>query len=243
MTGVIFTLVMKANGHAHTKPEQHGTTVLVADGLAEGLVHAERPSFRARLTARWHHRRLDRALAGGVPPEASTALALRAQELTELERRQSIAGAIRQVIREAREGAPIAPGRIRPDRKTGGRRQRGAERARRHAGRARAGGGQRRGSGVDPAHRRDRAVCTTPTAARAFARAPPAPSGNCGPGPCDRAGPPSLKTATAAIRRPSRSVVRRAGLRCGPPRRPPRPPCARTRWASRHGRPSSRSRG
>jgi hypothetical protein len=97
--------------------QQPEASVLVADGLAEGLVHAERPGFLARLTARWYHRRLDHALAGGVPPEASTALALRAQDLTELDRRQSIAGALRQVIREAREGAPIAPGRIRPDRK------------------------------------------------------------------------------------------------------------------------------
>jgi hypothetical protein len=117
VTGVTSTVVMSAEAYIRTNPEHHGITVLVADGLAEGLVHAERPSFRARLAARWHHRRLDRALAGGVPPEASTALALRAQDLTELERRQSIAGAIRQVIREAREGAPIAPGRIRPDRR------------------------------------------------------------------------------------------------------------------------------
>jgi hypothetical protein len=100
-----------------TQRQQRETTVLVADGLAEGLVHAERPGFLTRVAARWHHRRLDHALAGGVPPEASTALALRAQDLTELERRQSIAGALRQVIREAREGAPMAPGRIRPDRK------------------------------------------------------------------------------------------------------------------------------
>ena len=91
--------------------------MLVADGLAEGLVHAERPSLLARLTARWHPRQLDRALAGGVPPEANTALALRAKQLTELDRRQSIASAIRQVIREATEGAPMAPGRIRPDRR------------------------------------------------------------------------------------------------------------------------------
>lgn len=90
--------------------------MLVADSFLSGPMHAERPSLRARLTARWHPRRLDRALAGGVPPEASTALALRAQELTELERRQSIAGAIRRVIREAREGAPLAPARIRPER-------------------------------------------------------------------------------------------------------------------------------
>ncbi len=111
MTGVTFTVVMRL------KADHQAATVLVADGLAEGLVHAERPRLRDRLTARWHHRRLDRALAGGVPPEASTALALRAQDLTELGRRQSIAGAIRRVIREAGEGAPIAPGRIRPDRK------------------------------------------------------------------------------------------------------------------------------
>ena len=115
MTSVAFTVVMRIT--KHTKSDQQRTIVLVADRLAEGLVHAERPSFRDRLTARWHHRRLDRALAGGVPPEANTALALRAQALTELEHRQSIAGALRRVIREAREGAPIAPGRIRPDRK------------------------------------------------------------------------------------------------------------------------------
>jgi hypothetical protein len=118
VTGVTLTAVMRTDtAKTHTKPDHESTTVLVADGLAEGLVHAERPSLWARLMARWHPRQLDRALAGGVPPEASTALALRAQELTELERRQSIAGAIRQVIREAREGAPIAPGRIRPDRR------------------------------------------------------------------------------------------------------------------------------
>ena len=79
-------------------------------------MRAERPSLRARLAVRWHPRRFDRALAGGVPPEASTTLALRAQELTELQRRRSIADAIRRVMREAREGAPFAPARIRPDR-------------------------------------------------------------------------------------------------------------------------------
>jgi len=110
-------LVMKILARRHTEGRLERTTVLVADALAEGLVHTERPSFRDRLTARWHPRRLDHALAGGVPPEANTALALRAQELTELERRRTIAGAIRQVIREAREGAPMAHGRIRPDRR------------------------------------------------------------------------------------------------------------------------------
>ena len=90
--------------------------MLVADRFLTGPMHAERPSLWARLTARWHPRRLDRALASGVPPEASTALALRAHELTELKRRESIADSIRRVIREAREGAPLAPARIRPER-------------------------------------------------------------------------------------------------------------------------------
>jgi len=111
VTGVTSLAVMR-NG----KVQAADATVLVVDGLAEGLVHAERPSLRARLTARWHPRALDHALAGGVPPEANTALALRARELTELERRRSIAGAIRRVVRESREGAPHAPARIRPDR-------------------------------------------------------------------------------------------------------------------------------
>jgi hypothetical protein len=91
--------------------------VLIAGGFLRGPMHAERPSLRARLAARWRPRRLDRALAGGVPPEASAALALRAQELTELERRNSIAGALRGVLRESREGAPLSPSRIRPDRR------------------------------------------------------------------------------------------------------------------------------
>jgi hypothetical protein len=105
-------MVMRLRGE---NKQKQSAFVLVADGLAEGPVHAERPGLRDRLAARWRARHLDRALAGGVPPEANTALALRAQELTELERRQTIAGAIRRVMREAREGAPIHPGRISPD--------------------------------------------------------------------------------------------------------------------------------
>ena len=92
-------------------------TVLVVDGPLGGFVHSEEPGLRARLAARWRSRRLDQALAAGVPPEAGAALALRAEELTELNRRRSIAGALRQVLREAREGAPLEPARIRPDRR------------------------------------------------------------------------------------------------------------------------------
>jgi hypothetical protein len=99
------------------KSDQRRQAVLVADERLDGLVHTEEPSLRARLSARWRPRRLDQALAAGVPPEADVALALRAEELTELNRRRSIASALREVVREAREGAPLEPARIRPDRR------------------------------------------------------------------------------------------------------------------------------
>jgi hypothetical protein len=109
--------VMKIRVSTHNKTDQRRRTVLVAAGRLDGLVHTEEPSLRARLSARWRPRRLDRALAAGVPPEADVALALRAEELTELHRRHSIASALRELIREAREGAPLEPARIRPDRR------------------------------------------------------------------------------------------------------------------------------
>ncbi len=108
---------MRIQRNRDRKTDRNPETVLVADGLAEGLVHAERPGLGARLAARWRPRQLDLALAGGVPPEANVALALRAQELTDLTRRRSIADALRQLLREAREGAPLQPARIRPDRR------------------------------------------------------------------------------------------------------------------------------
>ena len=116
MTGVTSIPVMRTRIQTHSKTDQR-RTVLVADGRLEGLVHTEEPSLRARLAARWRPRRLDRALAAGIPPEADVALALRAEELTELNRRRTIADALRQLIREAREGAPLEPARIRPDRR------------------------------------------------------------------------------------------------------------------------------
>jgi hypothetical protein len=116
VTGVTLLMVMKAITNSNTKADPQGATVLVGDSLSSGPILATRPSLRDRLTAHWHPRRLDRALADGTPPEASAALALRARELTELERRQSIADAIRRVLREGREGAPRRSGRIRPER-------------------------------------------------------------------------------------------------------------------------------
>ncbi|HTX11711.1 MAG TPA: hypothetical protein VME22_24020 [Solirubrobacteraceae bacterium] len=76
------------------------STVLLACGRP-GTLAAERPRLRDRLAAQWGARRLDRALAEGVSPEANTRLALRAQRLTEPDRRWSIAGALRRIIREA----------------------------------------------------------------------------------------------------------------------------------------------
>jgi hypothetical protein len=94
-------------------------TVLLACGQP-GTVAAERPRLRDRLAAHWLAGRLDRALAEGVSPESSARLALRAQRLTEPDRRWSIASALRRVIREADEDRPrlgrMMP--VRPDRGT-----------------------------------------------------------------------------------------------------------------------------
>lgn len=60
--------------------------------------------------------RLDRALAEGTPPEASPALALRAQRLTEPPRRRALADAFRRVVREVPEGTGPLVGRVAPNR-------------------------------------------------------------------------------------------------------------------------------
>lgn len=109
MTSVTSLVVMSTLHHRHTP------TVLLAGGW-DGLVIAKRPRLRDRLAARWRPRRLDRALAEGAPPEASAALALRAQRLTEPDRRHTIAGALRRVLREAHEGRRPALGRVLPGR-------------------------------------------------------------------------------------------------------------------------------
>src|SRR5437870_3050607 len=92
-----------------------GSTVLLGAGW-DGLVIARRPRLRHRLAVRLRRRRLDRALAGGTPPEASIALALRAQHLTEADRRRTIARELRRIIREAQVGQRSAGGRILPSR-------------------------------------------------------------------------------------------------------------------------------
>jgi hypothetical protein len=94
VTGVALLAVMSFN--ILSSP----CTVLVLAGRHD-RVAVERPRLRDRLAARWRARKLDRDLADGVAPEASAALALRAQRLTEPEWRWSMAGTLRRVVREA----------------------------------------------------------------------------------------------------------------------------------------------
>ena len=109
MTGVPFLVVM--NTLLYKQP----CTVLLGGGW-DGVVVVKQPRLRDRLAARWRPRRLDRALAGGTPPEASAALALRAERQTEPEQRRSIAQSLRRILRDAREGRRTAGGRVRPSR-------------------------------------------------------------------------------------------------------------------------------
>lgn len=90
--------------------------VLLAGGW-DGLVVAKPPRLTDRLAARWRRRRLDRALAEGTPPEASVALALRAQQLTEPGRRRTIAEALRRILHDAHEGPRPSLGRVVPSRR------------------------------------------------------------------------------------------------------------------------------
>ncbi len=90
-------------------------TVVLASG-ADGSVVVARPRLRDRLAAHWDSGRLDRALADGVPPETSVALALRAQRLTEPDRRWSMAGILRRIVREAEANRRPRPGRVNPNR-------------------------------------------------------------------------------------------------------------------------------
>jgi len=91
VTGISFLLVMVAS--------------LVVSGRAGAL-------DRAR--ARFWSRRLDRALAGGSPSEATPALALRARRLIALPYRRSVAETYRRIVREACRTAHPARLRVKP---------------------------------------------------------------------------------------------------------------------------------
>src|ERR1700733_15627310 len=110
MTSVRWMVVMKMQLLPQT------SMVLVACEPSETVaVAAEHPGLRDRVAALWSARRLDRALAEGVTPEASAPLALRARRLTEPDRRWSIAGSLRRIVREAERGGRPRPGRVTPN--------------------------------------------------------------------------------------------------------------------------------
>jgi hypothetical protein len=94
----------------------HTSIVLLACGRA-GHVVAARPRLRDHHAAHWLAYRLDLALAEGVAPETSAPLALRAQRLTEPDRRWSTAGALRRIISEAADNRRARFGRVRPNRR------------------------------------------------------------------------------------------------------------------------------
>lgn len=66
------------------------------------ITRAETPLDR--LMARARAATLDRALAGGVPPEASAALALRAQALVRPSTRDALAHCVERLVEEAHHG-------------------------------------------------------------------------------------------------------------------------------------------
>jgi hypothetical protein len=109
MTSVELLAVMQFSiGKMTTKPETAPPV---------GLTIAAAPSARDRVVARWRARRLDLALAAGMPPEADPAMALRARRLTDLACRRSIAETLRRFVREAHEGAAPSLVRIFPSRR------------------------------------------------------------------------------------------------------------------------------
>jgi len=72
---------------------------------------APQVGVRDRLIARLRSRRLDEALARGIPPETAAPLALRARLLTTLPHRRAIADDLRRVIRDTCRGyLPRMPG-------------------------------------------------------------------------------------------------------------------------------------
>lgn len=109
MTSVVLSLVMRVR-----RPTTR-STLLLTDPSGD-VVIVQRPEWRDRLTARLCCHRLDRALADGTPPGTSAALALRAQRLTGLAFRRTLAGAFRRLVRDGDEGIQPSAGQIVPNR-------------------------------------------------------------------------------------------------------------------------------
>jgi hypothetical protein len=58
---------------------------------------------RVRLRVRWHHRRIDRELAGGQAPQAAVERALRAAQLCDGRSRRALACGLRNILDAAEE--------------------------------------------------------------------------------------------------------------------------------------------
>ncbi len=80
--------------------------VLLEDG---GCPVAATAHLWDRLLARWHAFRLDHDLAGGATPDATLALALRAQALIQVPARRGLARSVRYML--ATSAQPPRPGR------------------------------------------------------------------------------------------------------------------------------------
>jgi hypothetical protein len=86
--------------------------------MSVGLAIAGPLRWRDRLAARWHANQLDLALAAGISPEDTAALAARARWLCELRRRRAMANSFRRIVREAGLDAPPSWVRVSPPRRT-----------------------------------------------------------------------------------------------------------------------------
>jgi hypothetical protein len=89
--------------------------LLVADGPGASI-RGCRARLRDRVAARWRGRRLDRALAAGVAPDAHPALELRAHALIGAPARRALADRAERAIRDAFGPRPALSSRVAPDR-------------------------------------------------------------------------------------------------------------------------------
>ncbi len=103
-------------GAGGSDPHGAGVSGLAVAGPS-GLSVAPSGGIRDCLTARLRARQLDRALASGTPPEASSALAFRARRLISAAHRRALADSFRRIVREARAGPTQPSVRVVPSRR------------------------------------------------------------------------------------------------------------------------------
>ena len=92
-SGLAMYFDRRKQNHSHNQPGVPGDAGI-----------APRATLGDRLLARWRSHTLDEELAGGVPPESSPAVALRARRLIDPGERRCIADGLRRLVREARQG-------------------------------------------------------------------------------------------------------------------------------------------